>query len=116
MDMSDMIQKIKAHPRYHEAGMILCHNGVVRKTSRDGSPVETLEVTADRAKLEEILALTRQRPGIVEVLAEVKEGTLLPGEDIMYVVVAGDFRENVFETLMDAVDRIKSEVTQKNER
>jgi molybdopterin synthase catalytic subunit len=33
----------------------------------------------------------------------------------MYVVVAGDFRENVFAALMDAVNRIKAEVTRKIE-
>ena len=34
----------------------------------------------------------------------------------MYVVVAGDFRENVFAALMDAVNLIKRDVTRKVER
>jgi molybdopterin synthase catalytic subunit len=33
----------------------------------------------------------------------------------MYVVVAGDFRENVFSALMDTVNLIKKDVTQKIE-
>ena len=57
----------------------------------------------------------KERQGIIEVLAEVKEGTLLPGDDIMYVVVAGDFRENVIEALMDTVNMIKKDVTKKSE-
>jgi len=39
MDLTDMIKKVKSHPDYKKAGMILCHNGVVRETSRDGKPV-----------------------------------------------------------------------------
>lgn len=115
MDLTDMIHKVKSHPDYKKAGMILCHNGVVRNTSRDGKPVTELVVKADRNRLEEIISEIKQRPGIVEVLAQVREGRLFPGDDVMLVVVAGDFRENVFAALRDAVDTIKSEVTKKTE-
>jgi molybdopterin synthase catalytic subunit len=115
MDLMQMITAIKGHPEYHKAGMILCHNGVVRATSRNGNPVKRIEVTADTGKLAEICAMIKKRQGIIEVLAEVREGTLLPGDDIMYVVVAGDFRENVFAALRDAVDMIKKDVTKKSE-
>ena len=115
MDLTDMVKMVKRHPDYHKAGMILCHNGVVRATSKDGSAVEKLEVRADRDKLADIISQMKERQGIIEVLAEVKEGTLLPGDDIMYVVVAGDFRENVFEALMDTVNMIKKDVTKKSE-
>ena len=115
MDLAEMIQGIKAHPDYTKAGMILCHNGVVRKTSRDGTAVSELMVKADRNRLQEILSAIKQRPGIIEVLAQVREGILSPGDDIMLVVVAGDYRENVFPALRDAVDAIKSEVTKKTE-
>jgi len=116
MDISDMIRKIKAHPEYHNAGMILCHNGVVRATSRDGKPVTELDVMVDRNRLVEIIAEIKKRPGIVEVLAEVREGKLKIGEDVMMIVVAGDFRENVFSALMDAVNTIKKDVTRKTEQ
>ncbi|MBE9547583.1 MAG: molybdenum cofactor biosynthesis protein MoaE [Proteobacteria bacterium] len=115
MNLSDMIKKVKEHPEYHKAGMILCHNGVVRETSRDGKPVSRLEVKADRERLAEIVAEMKKRPGIIEALAEVNEGSLLAGDDIMLVVVAGDFRENVFPVLMDAIDIIKRDVTRKVE-
>ncbi|MDD5723191.1 MAG: molybdenum cofactor biosynthesis protein MoaE [Syntrophales bacterium] len=115
MDLAKMIQEVKDHPDYKKAGMILCHNGVVRNTSRDGKPVSELVVKADRDRLKEIISEIKQRPGIVEVLAQVREGKLFPGDDVMLVVVAGDFRENVFSALRDAVDTIKSEVTKKTE-
>lgn len=110
-----MIRKVKEHPAYHDAGMILCHNGVVRATSRDGKLVKQLVVKPDRSRLAEIVAEMKRRPGIVEVLAEVREGTLDVGDDVMLIVVAGDFRENVFAALMDAVNMIKAQVTTKTE-
>ena len=115
MDLLEMIRKVKAHPTYHDAGMILCHNGIVRATSRDGKSVKELIVKVNRSRLAEIVAEMKKRPGIIEVLAEVREGKLGVGDDVMYIVVAGDFRENVFPALMDAVNMIKEQVTRKTE-
>ena len=116
MDLSTLVEKIKKHPDFHKAGMILCHNGVVRASSRDGRPVSEVTVRVDRGRLETILAEIKAMTGIVEVLAHVNEGTLKVGEDVMYVVVAGDFRENVFDAMIAAVNRIKADVTSKQER
>ena len=116
MDLSSMISRIRKHPEFHRAGMILCHNGVVRAHSRDGKPVTELTVKADRKRLAEIIAEIKKRPGIVEVLAEVREGRLKPGDDVMLIVVAGDFRENVFAALRDAIEMVKAGVTQKTEK
>ena len=115
MNLSDMLGAVKAHPNYQNAGMILFHNGVVRGTSRDGKPVTELTVIADRGRLAEIIAEMKKRPGIIEVLAEVREGKLNVGADVMLVAVAGDFRENVFPVLMDTVNAIKKDVTKKTE-
>jgi len=116
MSLDKLIAQVKLNPRYREVGMILCHNGVVRATSRDGQPVRELTVAVDRRRLAEIVAAVKNRPGIVEVLAEVREGTLRVGDDVMFVVVAGDIRENVFPALQDAVNTIKRDVTKKTER
>jgi molybdopterin synthase catalytic subunit len=115
MNLQEMIDKVKMHPDYSKTGMILCHNGVVRSTSRAGKPVSELTVRVERQPLQKIIDDIRQRPGIVEVLVEIREGRLYPGEDVMFVVVAGDFRENVFSALMDMVNRIKADVTRKIE-
>lgn len=115
MNLTDMMKKVKNHPDYHKAGMILCHNGVVRGTSRGGHLVSELLVKADRQRLAGIIEEMKKRPGIIEVLAEVAEGKLRVGDDVMFVVVAGDFRENVFPVLMDTVNAIKKEVTKKTE-
>ncbi len=116
MNLSAMVEQIKKHPDFPKAGMILCHNGVVRATSRDGSAVSEVTVKVDRRRLEAILGDIKAMPGVVEVLAHINEGTLRVGEDVMYVVVAGDFRENVFNAMIAAVNRIKTEVTSKTEK
>ena len=116
MSLTELVEKIKKHPDFHKAGMILCHNGVVRATSRDGRPVSEVTVRVDRRRLEAILAEIKAMTGIVEVLAHVNEGTLKVGEDVMYVVVAGDFRENVFSAMMTAVNKVKANVTSKTEK
>jgi molybdopterin synthase catalytic subunit len=116
MDLSSLVENAKKHPDFHKAGMILCHNGVVRATSRDGRPVSEVSVRVDRKRLEVIIGEIKAMTGIVEVLAHVNEGVLKVGEDVMYVVVAGDFRENVFDAMIAAVNRIKADVTSKTEK
>ena len=110
-----MVAQIKAHPHISEAGMILCHNGIVRGTSRDGRRVKTIRVHADQKLLTKIISEIRSRPGIIEVLADVNQGVLSVGEDIMRVAIAGDIREHVFPALQDLVKLIKEQVTEKEE-
>lgn len=115
MGLTEMIEQVKSHHHISQAGMILCHNGIVRGTSRDGHPVQGIEISINKDRLNLLIAEMRRQPGIVEVLAEVREGRLMVGEDIMWVVVAGDIRDNVFPVLVDTVDRIKREVAKKVE-
>jgi molybdopterin synthase catalytic subunit len=116
MEIKDLVNKIKQHPDYPKAGMILCHNGVVRNTSRDGREVTGLSVAVDRQRLETIIAEARQRPGIVDVQVRIASDTpLMVGDDVMLLVVAGDVRENVIACLGDTLNAIKSTVTSKTE-
>ena len=116
MQMYQMVDKIKQHPDYHRAGMILCHNGVVRSTSRDGREVTGLEVTVDHEGLEKIIQEQKKRPGIVDILIHINEGRRLEvGEDVMFLVVAGNIRENVIESLTDTLNLVKTKVTGKTQ-
>ncbi len=94
--------------------MVLCHNGVVRATRRDGRPVSGLTVHVDRERLQRILAEQRARPGIIDIQVEIAEDRFLKvGEDVMVLAVAGDIRERVIAVLADTLDAIKSEATEK---
>ncbi len=114
--MTELLEQVKKHPDFHKAGMILCHNGVVRETSRDGREVRGLSVSVDRDRLTEIIAFQKKRQGIVEILVSINEGEhLAVGDDVMFLVVAGDIRETVIEVLSDTLNQIKATVTSKTE-
>jgi molybdopterin synthase catalytic subunit len=114
--LADMVAKVKAHPRFSQAGMILAHNGVVRGTARDGKPVTGLTIEVDHDRLEQILAEERARPGILDIQVYIQEKKPLNvGDDVMFLVVAGDIRENVIAALTDTLNRIKSDVTRKTQ-
>jgi len=114
--MDDLIARIKSHPRIREAGMLLCHNGIVRESDRSGEKrVRALQVKVDRAKVEEIRAWGESLPGIVAVVIEALEGEFQVGDDLLFVVVAGDIRENVFQATRQTLERAKAEAVNKTE-
>ncbi len=116
MDLPAIINQMKNHPQISKAGMVLYHNGIVRATSRDGREVTGLEVKVDQSKLDDILEDARAVPGIVEVLVHINADTpLMVGDDVMFLAVAGDIRENVIDTLSRTLNRIKSEATSKTQ-
>ncbi len=121
--MSDLTQpsldswlaEVKAEPGAADVGMYLCHNGVVRSYSRDGQPVTGMELSVDRVRLAEIVSSASLMEGVSVVRAWVNEGQLEVGDDIMYVLVGGDIRDNVFDALAALVRMIKSEVVTERE-
>jgi len=117
MDISKTIAAIKQEPGFSEhVGMILIHNGVVRAWSRrDRSPVGAVEVAADDKKIQALREEYGHKPGIFRVLIEYKTGRLQPGDDLLFIIVAGDIRENVKPVLAELLDRIKSEAVFKSE-
>jgi molybdopterin synthase catalytic subunit len=116
MNLEKLIQDVKRHPDYARVGMMLCHVGVVRSTSRDGRPVTGLRVAVDRERLAAVLETHRRRPGIVDIQIEIDaDRDLALGETVMHLVVAGDVREHVIETLSETLNAVKTTVTHKTE-
>jgi molybdopterin synthase catalytic subunit len=115
MGLHDMINRLKAHKEAPKIGMIASHLGVVRGTSRQGRPVKAIEVSYDDEILDKIIQDTKRLPGIIDVLVETYRGHLHVGDDILAVAVAGDIREHVFNALIHAVDRIKTQASKKKE-
>jgi molybdopterin synthase catalytic subunit len=116
MDILKLLNTVKHHPDYARVGMILCHNGIVRSTSRDGRKVSGLRVSVDHEKLDKIIWKQKQKPGIIDIQVEIaEEKDLKVGDDVMLLVVAGDIRENVIAVLTETLNVIKSTVTHKTE-
>ena len=116
MNISKVMDAVRQHPQFDRAGMVLCHNGVVRGTSRDGRKVKKLSVAVDHQRLEKIVSDQKQRPGILDIRVEIAEDKdLFVGDDVMLLLVAGDIRENVIAVLTDTLNLIKTTVTKKSE-
>jgi molybdopterin synthase catalytic subunit len=117
MDISRQIAALKALPGFSEkVGMVLVHNGVVRGSSRaSGARVAGIEARVDQSKIRAICEEYTAKPGIFKVLAQAESGSYRPGDDLLFIVVAGDFRENVLAVMSQALDKIKKEATTKTE-
>jgi molybdopterin synthase catalytic subunit len=116
MDISKTIASLKALPGFHEkVGMVLVHNGVARSTSRNGAPVASLEVRVDADLVEAIRREGEAMPGMFRVLVEARAGTFVPGDDLLFIIAAGDIRENVLAGLTHTLTRIKAEAITKRE-
>jgi molybdopterin synthase catalytic subunit len=116
MDLAGMIADIRRHPDFSKAGMLLCHNGVVRGHARDGRRVKGLRVAVDHGRLDRILAEQKKRAGIIDIRVAIAEDReLAVGDDVMILIVAGDIRENVIAALADTLNLIKATVTEKTE-
>jgi len=117
MDITQKIAEMKKDPEFsRNVGMVLVHNGIVRSWSReDRAPVAQLEVQADFVKIESLRREYEVKPGIYKILVEAKSGILSPGDDLLFIIVAGDLRENVKPVLAELLDRIKSEAVTKTD-
>ena len=117
MDLNSELAKLKQEPGFHDqVGMVLIHNGVVRGHSRDGTQaVHSLHVQPDQDRIEALRQEYESRPGIFRILVQALEGEFVPGQDLLFIVVAGDIRENVQAVLSELLNRIKSEAVHKQE-
>lgn len=117
MNISEKIAEMKRNPEFAKnVGMVLVHNGVVRAWSRkDRQEVEALEVTPDYDKIESIRQKFLKKKGIFDIIIEAKSGRFHPGDDLLFIIVAGDIRENVKPVLADLLDKVKAEAVSKKE-
>lgn len=110
----EMINNVKNEPNFKKAGAITLFIGVVRGEAEKGEKVQKLELEAYEEKANQVLTKIcnelRKRPGVTDVQIHHMLGEFSVGEDMVYVLVAGSHRQNVFPILEEAVERYKSEV------
>ena len=113
LSLSKLLNSIKEWAEFHRAGAIATFVGVVRGETLDGENVERLELQAYEEEANKVLGdiceELKKREGVVDVQIHHFVGEFGVGEDLVYVVVAGAHRENVFGVLREAVERYKSE-------
>ncbi len=117
MDISKTIAELKKRPDFTDnVGMILIHNGVVRNWSRnDHSQVSALETEVNHDHIDTLRKEYLKKPGIYEIIIETESGSFQPGDDLLFILVAGDLRENIKPVLSELLDRIKAEAISKKE-
>jgi molybdopterin synthase catalytic subunit len=111
----DGLKSVKAKKGFGKAGAIAVFVGVVRGKTKDGGTVQKLMLEAYEEKANEVLTAIcdnlRKKPGIVDVQIHHLLGEFNVGEDLVYVLVAGSHRGNVFPVLEEAVERYKKEAS-----
>lgn len=113
---AQLIARVKQHPEIHRAGMILLHNGIVRNSDRTAEKrVTSLRVEANRSEIQNVKRWAESQPGIIAVEIHAFEGELYVGDDLLYIVVAGDVRENVFSVMRETLEKIKAQGVRKTE-
>jgi len=112
VDLSSLLQRLRQELG-KEVGAIGCFIGIIRGISKGGEAVKFLRYEcSDESlkKLEEIASDTEKIPNISKVMIHHIVDELNPGEDAIYVLVAGRHRDEVFEALPKIMDQIKAEV------
>lgn len=111
------LNEAKADSLALQEGMFLIHNGIVRQTPKakvrqgidDGSVVKWMDFSYDAAKVDMAVAETLRMDGIFHVRVWLNEGRLIPGDDIMYVLIGGDIRPHIIGALQFLIGKIKAE-------
>ena len=109
----DLLNKAKKSDNYEKAGAITLFIGVARGETLEGEKVQKLTLEAYEEKANEVLTKICEdlstKPGIIDVQIHHLIGEFDVGEDLVYVVVAGAHRHEMFSTLEEAVERYKKE-------
>jgi molybdopterin synthase catalytic subunit len=110
----DLLNNAKNNADFRKAGAVTLFIGVVRGVNLEGEKVQKLELEAYEEKANEVLTKIcddlSKKPGIVDVQIHHLLGEFNIGDEMVYVLVAGSHRTDVFPVLREAVERYKSEV------
>jgi len=111
--VSDLLSNTKKSDNYEKAGAVALFIGVARGETLKGEKVQKLTLEAYEEKANKVLAKIcedlSKKPGIVDVQIHHLLGEFDVGEDLVYVLVAGSHRTDVFPVLREAVERYKNE-------
>lgn len=113
MTLESLIKQVKQNPAFPEAGCIGTFVGVVRENT-DGTitsmlDFEKYETMAERS-MEAICSDLKARDGVIDAVIYHKYGKLMPGDDILYIVVAASHRQQMFPALREGIERLKEDV------
>ena len=107
------LKRVREQSSFPKVGGIGIFIGVVRGETLQGETVKKLELEAYEKKANEVLDKIcenlRKKRGVIDVQIHHLIGEFDVGEDLVYVVVAGAHRGDIFPILEEAVERYKKE-------
>ena len=114
VNLTDILFSLKNHPKIKDAGSILTFTGIVRKISKDGERVRSLEINSydelANKSINKICTEIKELTGIIEVIIIHFKGTFDITDELVHVIVASSHREEGFKALRLAVERYKKEI------
>ncbi len=109
----DLINNTKKSINYEKVGAMVLFVGVTRGETLEGEKVQKIELEAYEEKANEVLVKIcddlSKKSGIVDVQIHHLLGEFDVGEEMVYVLVAGSHRKELFPVLREAVERYKNE-------
>lgn len=109
----DLINNTKKSVNYEKVGAMTLFIGVTRGETLEGEKVQKLTLEAYEEKANEVLTEIchdlSKKSGIVDVQIHHLLGEFDVGEEMVYVLVAGSHRKDLFPVLREAVERYKNE-------
>jgi len=113
LSLFDLLKSVKDRVDFHKVGALVVFIGSVRGETSRGETVKKLELEAYEEKANEVLDQIcrdlRNKTGVIDVQIHHFIGDFSVGEDLVYVLVAGSHRKDVFPVLEEAVERYKKE-------
>jgi len=108
--MQGLVKELKRDPSIEKSGAILTFNGIVREWT-DGEHTEYLDFddTLDQ-KLRGIKEEIEAVDGILGVRFYHRRGRLYAGDDITYLAILAEHRQEAFAAASNAVDRLKRQL------
>lgn len=114
VSLLNVLKSIKDKPDFNKAGALAMFIGVVRGETTKGEEVKKLELEAYEEQankiIDNICKDLKKEKDIFDVQIHHFLGSFVVGEDLVYVLVAGAHRQDVFPVLEKAVERYKREV------
>ncbi len=111
--LDSLIAKVRNNPRIAEAGAIGSFTGIVREKTGDmvtkSLEFESYDEVTDN-KIHLIETDLKACEGILDARIHHRVGRIEAGQDILYIVVAASHRQQLFQALSDAIERVKAEV------
>jgi molybdopterin synthase catalytic subunit len=108
-----LVKELKREHDVSRAGAILTFNGIVRELTGD-ERTEYMDFDADiEGLLEEIRRDMTSIPGIIGVRFHHRKGRLYAGEDITYLAILAERRQEAFAAVARGIDRLKRELHDK---